>query len=313
VSAEIAKDDRFLVDGELVTVVAASPASAGFECIVKSATRGLLEVFMRSEDVGKYKMAASDGTGDSGRAIAAVWAEWMRWAIPRMRSAVLATRPIRPFPHQDDAVFGVMLSQPRLRFLLADEPGTGKTLMTGMYLAEGRRRGLILGKTVIVVPAHLVEKWIRELKRFFGIDAHRVTAEIGRDPLDLRDDVDVWVVSLDLYTYNSDVRRRVMPSSAASSIAPASSRMKCSGEDPAGARGRNRSTARYWYKVVILAVAARVVPKASWVRWAVVRTRCSCSMRSSHRSRAVRRAASSAASCGLRASRPPERGRPGRA
>jgi superfamily II DNA or RNA helicase len=219
VSAEIAKDDRILVDGELVTVVAASPASAGFECIVKSATRGLFEVFVRSDDVGTYKMPASDGTGDSGRAIAAVWAEWMRWAIPRMRSAVLATRPIRPFPHQDDAVFGVMLSQPRLRFLLADEPGTGKTLMTGMYLAEGRRRGLIPGKTVIVVPAHLVEKWIRELRRFLGIDAHRVTAEIGRDPLDLRDDVDVWVVSLDLYTYNSDVRRKIVGSRASWSLA----------------------------------------------------------------------------------------------
>ena len=84
--------------------------------------------------------------------------------------------------------------------------------MTGMYLAEGRRRGLVPGKTVIVVPAHLVEKWIRELKRIFGIDAHRVTAEIGRDPLDLRDDVDVWVVSLDLYTYNSDVRRKIVGS-----------------------------------------------------------------------------------------------------
>jgi hypothetical protein len=92
----------------------------------------------------------------SVRSITAVWAEWMTWAIPRMRSAVLATRPIRPFPHQDDAVFGAMLSQPRLRFLLAGEPCTAKTLMTGMYLAEGRRRGLVPGKTVIVVPAHLV-------------------------------------------------------------------------------------------------------------------------------------------------------------
>src|SRR5580693_5084562 len=104
-----------------------------------------------------------------------------------------------------------------------------------------------------------------------------------------------------------------MPSSAATSIAPASSRTKCSGDDPAGASGRNRSTARYWYRVVIRAVAARVVPNASWVTWPVVRTRCSQIMRSSHRSRAVSRAASAAASCGLRASRPAARGRPGRA
>jgi superfamily II DNA or RNA helicase len=219
VNVEIAKDDRILIDGELVTVVAATSTPGGFECIVKSPTRGLFEVFVRSGDVESCKVPASDGSGDSGRAITAVWTEWMRWAIPRIRSAVLATRPLRPFAHQDDAVFGAMLSQPRLRFLLADEPGTGKTLMTGMYLAEGRRRGLIPGKTVIVVPAHLVEKWIRELKRFFGIDAHRVTAETGRDPLDLRDDVDVWVVSLDLYTYNSDVRRKIVGSRASWSLA----------------------------------------------------------------------------------------------
>ena len=218
-SADLAKDDRILIDGELVTVVAAASTPAGFECIVKSPTRGLFEVFVRGGDVATCKVPASDGSGDSGRAITAVWAQWMGWAIPRIRSAVLATRPLRPFAHQDDAVFGVMLSQPRLRFLLADEPGTGKTLMTGMYLAEGRRRGLIPGKTVIVVPAHLVEKWIRELRRFFGIDAHRVTAEVGRDPLDLRDDVDVWVVSLDLYTYNSDVRRKIVGSRASWSLA----------------------------------------------------------------------------------------------
>jgi hypothetical protein len=146
-------------------------------------------------------------------------AKWMAWSIPRIRSAVLATRPLRPYAHQDDAVFGVMLSQPRLRFLLADEPGTGKTLMTGMYLAEGRRRELIPGKTIIMVPAHLVTKWIRELQRFFGIQVHPITPEIGRDPLDLRADVDTWIVSVDLYTYNADVRRKVVGTRASWSLA----------------------------------------------------------------------------------------------
>jgi hypothetical protein len=42
--------------------------------------------------------------------------------------------------------------------------------MTGMYVAEGTRRGLIPGRTVIV-PAHLVEKWRRDLRRYFSIDA----------------------------------------------------------------------------------------------------------------------------------------------
>jgi hypothetical protein len=206
----IAQQDRLRLDGELVTVAAVTPTPTGYECIVRSLTRGLVDAFVATGDVDSVKVPASDGSGDSARAITAVWAQWMRWAIPRIRSAVLATRPLRPYAHQDDAVFGVMLSQPRLRFLLADEPGTGKTLMSGMYLAEGRRRGLVPGKTVIVVPARLVGKWIRELERFLGIHAQRLTAEIGRDPLDLRGDVEVWVVSLDLYTYNTDVRRKII-------------------------------------------------------------------------------------------------------
>jgi hypothetical protein len=123
---------------------------------VRSPTRGLVDAFVAVGEVDQVKVPTFDGSGDSARTITAVWTQWMRWAIPRIRSAVLATRPLRPYAHQDDAVFGVMLSQPRLRFLLADEPGTGKTLMTGMYLVEGRRRGLIPGKTVIVEPAHLV-------------------------------------------------------------------------------------------------------------------------------------------------------------
>ena len=112
-----------------------------------------------------------------------------------------------------------MLPQPRLRFLLADEPGTGKTIMTGLYLAEARRRGLVPGKTMIVVPAHLVPKWMRDLERFFGIASSKITAEIGREPQDLRPDVDVWVVSLDLYTYNEDVRRKIAGDRASWSLA----------------------------------------------------------------------------------------------
>ena len=112
-----------------------------------------------------------------------------------------------------------MLPEARLRFLLADEPGTGKTIMTGMYMAEARRRLLLPGRTILVVPAHIVTKWIRDLDRFFGIQAIPITAETGRDPLDLRSDVDVWIVSVDLYTYNEDVRRKIAGSRSTWSLA----------------------------------------------------------------------------------------------
>lgn len=215
----IRKDDRINLDGELVVVVAASESPNGVDLVVKSPTRGLQQAFLGLDELERAKVTRHDGGGDPDRALTALWAAWMNFAIPRIRSAVIATRPLRPYAHQDEAVFTAMLPQPRLRFLLADEPGTGKTIMTGMYLVEGWRRGLIPGKTVLVVPAHLVAKWVRDLERFFGVSAHPITAEIGRDPLDLRSDVDVWIVSLDLFAHNTDVRRKVVGSHTSWSLA----------------------------------------------------------------------------------------------
>jgi superfamily II DNA or RNA helicase len=198
------------LDGQLATVISVlSTDDVGTWYVVELPGGELRRKRFTPEETATALAPANDGRGDPQRALAALWGKWMEWAVPRIRSAVLATRPLRPYAHQDAAVFGVMLKQPRLRFLLADEPGTGKTIMTGMYLVEGRRRGLVPGKTIIVVPAHLVSKWIRDLRRLFGVEAKRITTEIGREPEDLRPDVDVWVVSLDLFTYNSDVRRKV--------------------------------------------------------------------------------------------------------
>jgi hypothetical protein len=50
---------------------------------------------------------------------------------------------------------------------------------TGMYIAEGSRQGLIPSKTVVVVPARLVQKWRRDLRRFFGIDATALTSDLA--------------------------------------------------------------------------------------------------------------------------------------
>lgn len=170
---------------------------------------GLHEITLTRAEVEAARQPANDGFGDSAGAIAALWGKWMEWATPRIRSAATATKPLIPYAHQDEAVFVHMLPQPRMRFLLADEPGTGKTLMSGMYIAEGRRRRVVTGKVLIIPPAHLVNKWISDLRRYFGIDAERIDTPTARSPRPLRDDVDVWVVSVDLLTHNSDVLRKV--------------------------------------------------------------------------------------------------------
>jgi superfamily II DNA or RNA helicase len=112
-----------------------------------------------------------------------------------------------------------MLPQPELRYLLADEPGTGKTIMAGMYIVEARRRGLMPGPAMIVVPAHLVQKWREELEDFFGIHANVLSPDVARDPLDLDPRVEVWLASLDLFTHNPDVRRKVAGGRASWSLA----------------------------------------------------------------------------------------------
>jgi len=197
------------VDGELVTIVAAMATTVGTDLVIRRGNGSLADTSLSREDLARAMIPVNDAGGDPERALTGIWGRWMQHAVPRIRSAVLATRPLRPFAHRDEAVFTHMLAQPRLRFLLADEPGTGKTIMTGMYLAEGTRRGFIPGLAIIVVPAHLVEKWRRDLRRYFAIDAGRLAPELARDPKDLDPRVKVWVVSVDLYTFNPDVRRKV--------------------------------------------------------------------------------------------------------
>lgn len=74
---------------------------------------------------------------------------------------------IDPLPHQIEAVYHHMLRNPRLRFLLADDPGAGKTIMAGLLIKELKYRGLVQ-RILIVVPGHLKDQWLRELKERFN-------------------------------------------------------------------------------------------------------------------------------------------------
>ena len=81
---------------------------------------------------------------------------------------------IDPLPHQRLAVYDHMLHQSRLRFLLADDAGAGKTIMTGLYIREMLARRLI-SRVLIVPPAGLVGNWEHELRSLFSLSARIVT------------------------------------------------------------------------------------------------------------------------------------------
>lgn len=205
----VARGDRLVWGGEVVEVLSVLEERRDRVEVILQGASGLNKVTLSSDEIDAARQPSNDGEGDSMGALAGLWGKWMEWATPRIRSAATATKPVRPFAHQDEAVFVHMLPQPRLRFLLADEPGTGKTIMSGMYIVEGRRRRVVTGKVLIIPPAHLVSKWLADLWRYFGVDAERLDSASARSPRPLRDDVDVWVLSVDLLAHNPDVLRKV--------------------------------------------------------------------------------------------------------
>lgn len=78
------------------------------------------------------------------------------------------TSQVEPLPHQITAVYESMLPRHPLRFLLADDPGAGKTIMTGLLIKELIARG-DLQRCMIVCPGNLVEQWQDELDRRFRL------------------------------------------------------------------------------------------------------------------------------------------------
>ncbi|HUY90219.1 MAG TPA: DEAD/DEAH box helicase [Pirellulales bacterium] len=102
-----------------------------------------------------------------------------------------ATASIRPGsiiggPTLPEAVYGYFLKLPRIRFLLADDPGAGKTIMAGLLLEELKARGLVR-RALIVTPANLTFQWQRELadkfrEQFDVIRGDVLRANYGQNP-----------------------------------------------------------------------------------------------------------------------------------
>ncbi len=84
---------------------------------------------------------------------------------------------IDPLPHQITAVYGEMLPRQPLRFLLADDPGAGKTIMAGLYMKELALRG-DLQRCLIVAPGGLVAQWQDELDDKFGLKFDILTRDL---------------------------------------------------------------------------------------------------------------------------------------
>ena len=78
----------------------------------------------------------------------------------------LSISRVDPLPHQLEAVYDYLLKLARVRFLLADDAGAGKTIMAGLLIRELQLRGLA-ERILVVCPANLSFQWQRELKEKF--------------------------------------------------------------------------------------------------------------------------------------------------
>jgi hypothetical protein len=91
----------------------------------------------------------------------------------------LSIARVDPLPHQLEAVYDYFLKLPRIRFLLADDPGAGKTIMAGLLIKELKVRGLIQ-RILIVTPANLSFQWQRELKDKFRENFQLIRSDVLR-------------------------------------------------------------------------------------------------------------------------------------
>lgn len=196
-----------------VTVdMAAADGAGGWVLYVKDDAGGIHRADVPAAGVDAVHVLVRDGAAPSERVLAGMWTQWMAAASMNARSTLLASSPLEPYAHQSHAVYGAMLPQPWLRFLLADEPGTGKTIMAGLYLREMQKYGLIR-KAIVVVPANLVSKWQADFERFFGGGLRRITADTVREhALDV--DHDMWITSLELAAVNPAVQDAIRPDQA---------------------------------------------------------------------------------------------------
>lgn len=120
------------------------------------------------------------------------------------------TSNVDPLPHQITAVYESMLPRQPLRFVLADDPGAGKTIMAGLYIRELLMRA-DARRVLIVAPGSLVEQWRDELFEKFGLQFHVFSKELqnatpsGNPFLDMNQ----LIVRLDQFSRNEEDREKL--------------------------------------------------------------------------------------------------------
>jgi superfamily II DNA or RNA helicase len=196
-----------------VVLESVRPLGEGFECRVRLSDGTPDEAILSREEAA----AVFGQQPEAPTSVKPVDAEGVRLLVESARIRLAYTHDrhfavslsgIRTLPHQIEAVYIRMLPQPRLRYLLADDPGAGKTIMAGLLIKEMKLREAI-DRVLILCPAPLTIQWQDELLRWFGESFDVIFSAVDQQQL-----VNPWhrtgqaIASLD-YAKQDDVRERV--------------------------------------------------------------------------------------------------------
>src|SRR5512137_534975 len=206
---------RGILPDRLVTVVSVQWfGSEALELTYKTADGKVANELLYRDDEARIEIAEQgrpwsfDADGAAFRLVS----EAQRIRLAHLFDPVLAvhTSNVEPLPHQITAVYESMLPRQPLRFLLADDPGAGKTIMAGLLIKELIARG-DLQRCLIVCPGSLAEQWQDELYRRFHLPFDILTtdkleaARTGNYFLE----TNLVIARLDKLSRNEDVQQKL--------------------------------------------------------------------------------------------------------
>jgi superfamily II DNA or RNA helicase len=207
---------RILLQGhfqEPVVLEAVRSIGSGYECRVRLPDGTPDETILSEQEAQKlFQQIPASAPGskpaNAEQVRLLIESARIRLAYAHDRHFAVSLSGIRTLPHQIEAVYMRMLPQPRLRFLLADDPGAGKTIMAGLLIKEMKLREAI-DRILIVCPAALTIQWQDEMLRWFGESFDIIFSAVDQQQL-----TNPWqrssqvIASLD-YAKQDDVRERV--------------------------------------------------------------------------------------------------------
>ncbi len=173
--------------------------------------RGLDERVLDRSDEAQLRISAATKpfTFDGDAADFRLAAEARRISLAHLFDPYLAltSSTIEPLPHQITAVYGSMMKRQPLRFLLADDPGAGKTIMAGLFIKELMLRG-DLKRCLIVAPGSLVDQWQDELEEKFSLSLRIITRDLIQSSYSGNPfaDYDRVIIRLDMAARSEDFR-----------------------------------------------------------------------------------------------------------